>query len=463
MGDMSYGTVNVGGTLDASAPTGGNGGFIETSAANVKIADSAVITTRAADGLGGQSGSWLIDPTDFTIAASGGDMTGAALSTQLANNGTVTILNTQGAGGTAGDINVNDAVSWSSNSVLILAAGRDININRAITATGASGGLMLNYGNAYKVSAPVTLSGANATLAINGASYTLIHSMAALDAIDGTGLGGSYALGQDLDAGGTIYTSALVSGAFSGTFAGLGHTISKLVINAGSSTNVGLFGSTAASGVLRDIGLVGGSVVGTGTVGGLVGSNAGSISDAYTTGSVSGLRNVGGLAGSNAGSISGSYATGAVTGIDTGQPIDGLGVGGLVGGNSGSISNAYASGSVSGRTNVGGLAGGNGGSISNAYATGSVSGGTDVGGLVGLNAGSISNSYASSAVVATVNYAAGWWARTAATPASAAATPRAPFRASSTPAGWWDGTPPALTRPMPQAAFREAPPAGWRA
>jgi filamentous hemagglutinin family protein len=407
MGDMSYGTVNVGGTLDASAPTGGNGGFIETSAANVKIADSAVITTRAADGLGGQSGSWLIDPTDFTIAASGGDMTGAALSTQLANNGTVTILNTQGAGGTAGDINVNDAVSWSSNSVLILAAGRDININRAITATGASGGLMLNYGNAYKVSAPVTLSGANATLAINGASYTLIHSMAALDAIDGTGLGGSYALGQDLDAGGTIYTSALVSGAFSGTFAGLGHTISKLVINAGSSTNVGLFGSTAASGVLRDIGLVGGSVVGTGTVGGLVGSNAGSISDAYTTGSVSGLRNVGGLAGSNAGSISGSYATGAVTGIDTGQPIDGLGVGGLVGGNSGSISNAYASGSVSGRTNVGGLAGGNGGSISNAYATGSVSGGTDVGGLVGLNAGSISNSYASSAVVATVNYAGG--------------------------------------------------------
>ncbi|WP_411883170.1 YDG domain-containing protein [Polaromonas sp. YR568] len=407
MGDMSYGTVNVAGTLDASAPTGGDGGFIETSAAHVKIADSAVITTKAAEGLGGQSGSWLIDPTDFTIAASGGDMTGAALSTQLANNGAVTILNTQGASGTAGDINVNDAVSWSSNSVLILAANRYININRAITATGASGGLVLNYGGDYKVKAPITLSGANATLAINGANYTLIHSMAALDAIDSTGLGGSYALAQDLDAGGSTYTSALVSGAFAGTFTGLGHTISKLVINAGSSTNVGLFGSTAAGSVLRDIGLVGGSVVGAGTVGGLVGSNAGSISNAYTTGSVSALRNVGGLAGSNAGSISGSYATGAVTGIDTGQPIDGIGVGGLVGGNSGSISNAYATGSVSGRTYVGGLVGSSGGNISNAYASGSVNGGTDVGGLVGLNAGSIGNSYASGAVAATVNYAGG--------------------------------------------------------
>ena len=37
MGDMAHGTVNVGGTLDASAPTAGNGGFIETSAATVKI------------------------------------------------------------------------------------------------------------------------------------------------------------------------------------------------------------------------------------------------------------------------------------------------------------------------------------------------------------------------------------------------------------------------------------------
>ena len=36
LGGMAAGTVNVGGTLDASAPNGGNGGFIETSAAQIK-------------------------------------------------------------------------------------------------------------------------------------------------------------------------------------------------------------------------------------------------------------------------------------------------------------------------------------------------------------------------------------------------------------------------------------------
>ena len=64
LGDMQSGTVNVGGTLDASAPNGGNGGFIETSAANVNIASDAKITTAAPLGL---TGTWLIDPQDFTI------------------------------------------------------------------------------------------------------------------------------------------------------------------------------------------------------------------------------------------------------------------------------------------------------------------------------------------------------------------------------------------------------------
>ena len=43
LGGMEAGTVNVGGKLDASAPNGGNSGFIETSAAQVKIADNAKI------------------------------------------------------------------------------------------------------------------------------------------------------------------------------------------------------------------------------------------------------------------------------------------------------------------------------------------------------------------------------------------------------------------------------------
>jgi filamentous hemagglutinin family protein len=55
LGGMSAGTVKVGGTLDASAPTGGNGGTIETDAAHVEVANAAKVTTAAPKGL---TGSW---------------------------------------------------------------------------------------------------------------------------------------------------------------------------------------------------------------------------------------------------------------------------------------------------------------------------------------------------------------------------------------------------------------------
>src|SRR5690606_35371646 len=68
--DMDVGTAEVGGTLDASAPDGGNGGFIETSGAHVKVAADAKITTKSTTG---KSGTWLIDPVDFKIAPDFGD------------------------------------------------------------------------------------------------------------------------------------------------------------------------------------------------------------------------------------------------------------------------------------------------------------------------------------------------------------------------------------------------------
>src|SRR5690606_17107867 len=65
MGDFDGGVVNVAGTLDASAPNGGDGGFIETSGAHVKIADDVRITTLAPNG---KTGEWLIDPYNVTIS-----------------------------------------------------------------------------------------------------------------------------------------------------------------------------------------------------------------------------------------------------------------------------------------------------------------------------------------------------------------------------------------------------------
>ncbi|HEY4370222.1 MAG TPA: hypothetical protein VGN07_23525, partial [Steroidobacteraceae bacterium] len=140
LGDMQDGTVNAGGTLDASAPDRGNGGFIETSAAHVKVADTLEVTTAAAQGL---TGSWLIDPVDYTIAASGGDITGAALSSNLTSTD-ITILSTSGAAGVNGDVNVNDTVSWSANK-LTLNAQNNININTEMNGSGTAR-LALEYG-----------------------------------------------------------------------------------------------------------------------------------------------------------------------------------------------------------------------------------------------------------------------------------------------------------------------------
>ena len=162
MGDMQSGTVNVGGTLDASAPNGGNGGFVETSAAHIKVADGTIISTQSAQG---KAGTWLIDPVDFTIASSGGDITPADLATALAGN--VIISSNNGTvGGTNGDINVNNDVTWSAATTLTLNAVNDVNLNAAVTATNG-GSLVANAGRDVVVAADVvtgiTTTGGNIT------------------------------------------------------------------------------------------------------------------------------------------------------------------------------------------------------------------------------------------------------------------------------------------------------------
>ena len=411
LGGMDAGTVTVGGTLDASAPSGGNGGQIETSAANVNVANTAKITTAAQLGL---SGTWLIDPNDFTIAPSGGDISGATLSTEL-NSGNVTIASSEGGTAGSGNVNVDDLVSWSSHT-LTLNAQNNININATMTASGTAG-LVLNYsGTGVNVglgsagfAGQVNFTGSN-TLSINSSSYTLISSVGALQGITTSGLSGHYALASNLTLS-SGFTPIGSGQPFTGVFDGLGHTISGLTITNSSAADVGLFG--VSSGTIRNVGLLGGSVSGSfegADIGGLVGDNSGTISNVFTTGSVSSLGGgewIGGLAGYNelSGTISNAYATGAVSSSSYTANI-----GGLVGTNYGSIRNAYATGSVSGsyggpneEDDIGGLVGYNTGTIANAYATGSVSWGSTagtygnfIGGLVGYSygGGSITDAYA---------------------------------------------------------------------
>ena len=132
LGGTQSGTLNVAGTLDASAPTGGNGGAIETSAARVNIASGVILTTAAPSGT---TGTWLISPQDFTVGSLSTDnISGPTLSAQLVTN-SVTI-STAAAGG--GDIHVNNAIAWTASSTpttLSLLADGNVNINQPITAT----------------------------------------------------------------------------------------------------------------------------------------------------------------------------------------------------------------------------------------------------------------------------------------------------------------------------------------
>ena len=177
LGDMQTGTMNVAGTLDASAPNGGNGGFIETSAAHVKIRDGVRVTTAAPQGL---MGTWLIDPQDFIIGP-GGNISGVTLSGQLVTNN-ITITTMPGPGN--GDIFVNDVIGWTAvpgtrPTTLTLNADRDVNINAAITAV--DGSLVVCCGRDINVNAAISTTRGSILLAAGRD----VNKNAAMTAVDG--------------------------------------------------------------------------------------------------------------------------------------------------------------------------------------------------------------------------------------------------------------------------------------
>ncbi len=288
LGGADTGTVNVGGTLDASAPSGGRGGAIETSAAHVEVASDAKITTKAA---AGSSGTWLIDPTDFTIAASGGDMTGGALATAL-NAGNVTILSSQGHAGTSGNINVNAAVTAApaAATTLTLDAIGSIFVNSAIKSTGAALNLSLNTAATGSVTLAnsLTLAGGN----VDVGSYTggtVTPSVGTLNVTAGTTtLTGVLTAGTLGISGGaltlstaeSISTVNLSGGTLKDT---LGLSANSLTANGGTvlgSLTLNSGGTGTVNGNLATLNLGSGATAGTFT-------NKGTITDSTAAGSYS--------------------------------------------------------------------------------------------------------------------------------------------------------------------------------
>ena len=436
LGDMQTGTTTVSGVLKAEGKNGQDGGFIETSAADVRIDQTTAVSTRSDSG---KTGTWLIDPTDLNInagnaAQSNSGIGAMTLANNLASNNVT--LQTADTGSQKGNINVNADVTWNSVNSLTLNAHNDININANITATDNSGKLHLIYGqntanasanyyinNGAKINLKAgqnfsTQKGTAATI-----NYQVITALGAqgsntsqdLQGINGN-LSGNYVLGADIDASSTWqwngYTGFdpigfynanlspmdLSQQAFRGRFDGLGHAIDRLTIES-MYQGIGLFAITHQDALIQNVGLTNIGISGYGKTGGLVGFNLGTINNAYVNaGQVTGNTDqYGGLVGwnFNSGNILNSYANVTVKGKYSNNNY----IGGLVGYSDGLISSSFATGPVTGNNYVGGLVGGTSGPVNNSYATGKVEGNQYVGGLVGFNGGNVDKAYSSGNVI----------------------------------------------------------------
>ena len=97
---------------------------------------------------------------------------------------------------------------------------------------------------------------------------------------------------------------------FSGTFDGRGHN-TDLKIDRGSEENVGVFGLVGTAGEVTRVSVVDRDIKGSDKVGSIVGENtvSGTVERSHATLSVDGHSRVGGLIGSNGGTVSESYGS----------------------------------------------------------------------------------------------------------------------------------------------------------
>ncbi len=193
---------------------------------------------------------------------------------------------------------------------------------------------------------------------------------------------------------------------FAGRFDGNGYTISGLQINRDDVDNQSLFGVSTSDALISNIGLLNVKVEGGAKVAGLIGTHRGQVGYSYVSGSVvsKSIEGVGGglVANNDGGDVIGSYAIVEVLGTSS--------LGGLIGDNDGRIINSHADSIVipsSGGSRFGGLVGLNRSLIANSYATGKVlpgEGSTIIGGLVGWNDSQarIINGYAAVSVVGAI-------------------------------------------------------------
>jgi filamentous hemagglutinin family protein len=351
------GSLAVSGELNASAPKGGDGGFIDTSGSHVSIDPKTKISTFAPFGT---TGHWLLDPTDYTIAASGGDITGAALADYLGLSNVE--VKTVATGSGNGDIFVNDGVTWGGYNKLTLTAQRNVYVNQALNATGGASVKLRADSEGTGVGTAIFSGNGHISVTNGGAAGIYYNPMSYTDAAsksdssgnpytgvvtDNTGnkftaymlindvnqlqgmsnnLTGKYALGKNIDASSLNFTPVGNSATpFQGTLNGIGYAIDNLKVSvSGSGTLTGLFGKLDGA-KITNLTLTNANIYnyfGSSGVGGIAGYAINSVIDkSFFSGSVSGFANVGGLVGTlgEGGTITNSINTGEIAGkADTG-------------------------------------------------------------------------------------------------------------------------------------------------
>jgi hypothetical protein len=184
-----------------------------------------------------------------------------------------------------------------------------------------------------------------------------ISTAAELAAVAGN-LGGTYRLMNNITLSGNWTPIGTSAEPFTGSFDGMGYTISNLTINSSSSYQ-GLFGYIGSGGVVKNLGLINVNISSSGDqVGGIAGYNYGTVEKCYTIG----------------GSIAAHGYVGGIVGLNGGTSSPGT------------IQQCYNTASISATYSfTGGIAGDNNyGSITNCYNTGNVTGGNRVGGIAGF-------------------------------------------------------------------------------